>query len=118
MGKIKEKIKEKYNSAKETLAIIKEETLKYLGEHPEVVIPIITSGIGVFVGLSTLAKSNEKDMIGACQVEDDITGLNFLTEHPMTNAEIIELGDRMMDGQSKGQALNEMGLLRDERTRK
>lgn len=117
MGKIKEFIKEKYESAKETMKIIKEETGKFIGEHPEVIVPIVSSAFALYVGATSLAKSNERDRIRACEVEDDITGLKFLTDHPMTNSEIMELGDRMTDGQTKGAALNEMGLLRNEENR-
>jgi hypothetical protein len=47
-----------------------------------------------------------------------VTGEEFMLKHPLRNDEILELGSRMIDGESKGEALNDMGLLRKERRRK
>lgn len=92
--------------------------LKVLSENPMLIIPIITA-VTAFVGGGI-------DKIGAagdaryesCLSEDDVTGEQFLLKHPMTNDEILELGSRMVDGETKGSALSEMDLLRKDRRRK
>ena len=121
MVNVKEKAKELVNSAKEKVKKTKEnvkEVISFFGEHPEVVMPIL-SGLGMLTsGVVMYANKKEKDSVDACLVEDDVTGLNFRTRHSLTNAEILELGDRMIDGQTKGNALNDMGLLKDEKKRR
>lgn len=54
----------------------------------------------------------------SCEVPDEITGLNYRTSHPLTNAEILELSDRMVDGETTGEALNNMGVLKTEKKKK
>lgn len=52
-----------------------------------------------------------------CEVPDEITGLNFRTSHPLTNIEIMELSDRLSAGESKGEALSNMGVLKEQKKR-
>lgn len=115
---IKEKAKEKMKQAKEKAVHIKNETVEFFEENPGLFIPMIT-GVGLLLGAVTgVASNHAEDWIESHQVEDDVTGLNFRTKHPLTNAEILELGNRMNDGQGKGAALEEMGLLKNEKRRK
>ena len=53
-----------------------------------------------------------------CEVPDEITGLNYRTSHPLTNQEIMELSDRLNAGESKGEALSNMGVLKEPKKKK
>ena len=119
MESIKAKAKNLKDSAKEKAVNAKEKVGKFFEEHEEVTSGLITFGCTVLPGIvavigGAIGGRNPE----ACLVEDDVTGLDFKTKHPMTNKEILELGDRMIDGQSKGDALNEMGLLKKEKKRR
>lgn len=94
------------------------EVLTFFTKNPMMMMPIL-SGVGMLIGgVVKLASSNGNDRYESCLVEDDVTGEELLTKHPLTNSEILELGDRMIDGQPKGAALEDMGLLRNERRRR
>ncbi len=89
---------------------------EFVSKNPAMVLPMVSMvGSLAFKGLSMLAGANQNDR---CLSEDDVTGEEFMLKHPLTNNEILELGSRMIDGESKGEALNDMGLLRKERRRK
>ena len=112
--KIKEKAKDLKDSVKEKAVNAKTKVGEFFKEHEEVTSGLITLGFSILPGamvaiVGAIAGGNNPE---ACLVKDDVTDLNFRTKHPMTNKEILELGDRMIDGQSKGDALNEMGLLK------
>lgn len=105
--KVKRKVAEKTDKA-----------LCFLADNPQVTLPLL-SGVGMLIGGGTkmiLNAGNRK--LDHCRVEDDVTGADYLTEHPLTNDEILELNRRMSFGQPKGEALKEMGLLRKEKRRK
>ena len=120
MENIKAKAKNLKDSAKEKAVNAKEKVGKFFEENKEVTSGLISFGftllpaVVVAIGGAIAGSKNPE----ACLVEDDVTGLDFKTKHPMTNKEILELGDRMIDGQSKGDALNEMGLLKKEKKRR
>lgn len=110
--------KKERKSVKEWISEKKNNFLTFCGEHPQIILPII-SGIGMLVsGGIRLASEQGNKRLDSCKVRDDVTEEYFLVAHPMTNTEILELGERMIDGESKGRALNDMGLLRDEKKRK
>lgn len=123
--KFKEKVKVKAvelkAKAKETL----ERFGAYLDEHEEMGKLVVYGTIGVIGGIITgfsnvaeVAKGSPTNTIPSCRVEDDVTGLEFRTKKPLTNDQILELGSRMIDGQTKGEALSEMGMLKKERKRR
>lgn len=97
---------------------LKQGTTEFIVENPAMTMPILT-GLIMFGGgiLKGLTGSSGK-RLERCKVQDPITGEYFLAEHPLTNTEILELGERMSDGESKGEALDNMNLLRDEKKRK
>lgn len=105
--KTKEKFKEKRKKAKEN----KERLFHFLAENPQITMSLFsaigTIGIGGAIAVSKASRRH----LEACQVEDDLTGENFLVDHPLTNDEILELNERMRCGQSKAEALRDMGLL-------
>lgn len=88
--------------------------LLYLAENPNCVIPLVSIVFGGFNLLMSSANKRNNN----CWVVDNITKEKFLTKHPLTNGEILELGERMNDGELKGEALSNMGLLKEEKRRK
>lgn len=107
-----EKIKTKVKETKDNLVERKENLMKFLGEHPELVMPLI-SGLTMLIGGGLKIASNSANKrLEKCKVKDDVTGEYYITDHPLTNEEILELSDRMVDGETKGNALKEMDLLR------
>ena len=71
--------------------------------------------IGILSGAVNMESSKNKQ----CLVEDDVTGCKYLTKHPLTNNEILELESRMINGgETHGEALKNMGVLRKERKRR
>lgn len=91
---------------------------KFASDNPQMIFPIVTAfGSLAFTGLRMIAGAGT-NQIDHCRVEDDVTGEEFITKHPLTNDEILELGNRMIDGEWKGSALNDMGLLKNEKHRK
>ena len=104
---MKEKFKEKREKAKER----KESIFHFLAENPQITMSLFsalgTIGLG---GVIAVSRANKR-RIEACQVEDDVTGETFMVDHPLSNDEILELNERMQSGQSKAEALKDMGLL-------
>ena len=95
-----------------------EKTAQFFTEYPILVMPVM-SGIGMIVGgIAKAAYTNAQERYDSYRVEDDVTGEEFVVSHPLSNDEILELGDRMIDGQWKGAALDDMGLLKKERRRR
>ncbi len=95
-----------------------DKVLGFLVENPQFTLPFL-SGLGMFIaGGGKMLINAERRQAEKCRVKDDVTEEYFMTEHPLTNGEILELNERMIDGQTKGYALNEMGLLRKEKRRK
>lgn len=92
----------------------------FISENPKYLFTIAAQAAGA-VGLILKAA----DILGSngggrnkCDVPDEVTGLNYRTSHPLTNAEIMELSDRMVDGETTGEALMNMGVLKEEKKRK
>ena len=100
----------------------KDKPLKAFGkaviENPAILIPFI-SGIGsVLFGGMRMVSSKKQAQYQRCLVHDDVTELNYRTTHPLSNSEILELSSRKVDGETTGEALVNMGVLRNERVRK
>ena len=115
MEKVKAKIKETKEKAKAKVQAAKKDVFEFVLANPGVCVPV-ASGIGMlFIGASRIAKSK----IEACKVADNNwTGCSYMATHPLTNDEIRELDQRMGHGQTKGDALAEMGVLKEENRRK
>ena len=86
----------------------------FIAKNPMLIMPLAS----LFVGCIGAVTGGGAKRYESCKVEDDVTGENLITKHPLTNDEILELGDRMNEGIPKGRALDDMGLLRKERKRK
>ncbi len=112
--KAKKKVKEIKGKVKEFGGKVVDEALK----HPEITLPLMSGlGMAFMGGVKAITSAGDKQL-EHCRVEDDVTGQYFLTDHPLTNDEILELGEKMIDGESKGEALRDMGVLRKEKRRK
>ena len=117
-----ENIKNEEETKPETFWQKVKEVGKIAGEiivkNPMLLIPIVSGVFGIAGRIVSGAAKNHDAWNEHYLSEDDVTGEDFRLKHPMTNEEILELGDRMEGGQSKGDALDEMGLLRNERRRR
>ena len=116
--KVKEKAVEVKEKAKEKAKTVGEVLNKAFEEHPGLFFKVATIGGGLLVGIVSGAVEMDSQRNKKCQVVDDVTGQKYLTTHPLTNKEILELSDRMVNGQTHGEGLKEMGLLRNERKRR
>ena len=86
----------------------------FLKENPQSFISMVGGAVGMGLTIIGLCGGfSRKD--DNCKVPDEVTGLNYTTDHPLTNSEIIELSDRIICGESKGEALQNMGVLKDQR---
>lgn len=88
--------------------------LLYLAENPGAIIPFASI---IFGGANLLINCRRKRN-DDCLVKDTITNENYLLKHPLSNSEILELSERMNSGETKGEALSSMELLREEKRRK
>lgn len=112
---VKEKGKNLYKKGKEwTKEKVVDPSVKFITENPWLIMPL-ASATAMVIGAASAA---DKAATTRCLSRDKVTGEKFLLQHPITNNEILELGDRMEGGQSKGEALSDMGLLRKEKKRK
>lgn len=107
-----------FKKAKKKAADVRNRIIDVALENPQISLTIL-SGFGMLVagGAKALLGSGS-NKLDKCRVQDDVTEEYFVTTHPLTNDEILELGERMIDGESKGKALKDMGVLREEKKRK
>lgn len=107
-----------FKRAKKKVADVRNRIIDVALENPQISLTIL-SGFGMLVagGAKALLGSGS-NKLDKCRVQDDVTEEYFVTTHPLTNDEILELGERMIDGESKGKALKDMGVLREEKKRK
>lgn len=117
LTKLKAKAIEVKNQVVEKAKVVKDTTVQFFEDHPASFIPVLSAAGMLFSGIMAAANQKSDNYKEKCLVEDDVTGQDFRTTHPMTNNEILELGSRMIDGQTKGDALCEMGLLAKEKRR-
>lgn len=115
----KEKIKEFGSKAKDKAMEVKNIVAEYVKNNSGMVMMVLPMIVPVAMTALGNATGQGKEYREHCLVEDNRTGEDLMTVHPLTNSEIMELGDRMQTfGQSKGEALRDMGLLKKERSRK
>lgn len=88
--------------------------VKVAESNPGAIITLGFSIGGAIIGVISGTANAESRKYEMCKVEDEVTGLNYMTKHPLTNSEILELSERMVDGQTTGEALDNMGVLRNE----
>ncbi len=112
--KAKPKIKETYEKAKNVTKVV----IDTFKENPMLAVMAVSSIGTVVTGVASAITKNREENDEACTTYDPYAGANLMTTHELTNSEILEMTDRMKTGQTKGQALNDMGLLRDEKRRR
>ena len=89
-----------------------------LVKNPMMLIPVISGIFGIVGKIASIAAGNGNSWNEHYLAEDEISGESYRLRHPLTNDEILELSDRMVDGETKGEALDNMGLLKSERRRR
>ena len=111
----KEKVRDELIVWKETGKIF----WNNLKEHPEKIGSFITGvitiggGIIMFIG-NPMEKAEEN-----CRIHDEMTGLDWVTNHKLTNQEKLEVNGLIdNDGYSLGHALDTCGYLKKEKKRK
>ena len=114
----KETVKEKCSNLMAGIKNAGNKVVEYVNSHDEMVRPICMGVAAVIGGIICGAANVNVASKSSAVVEDDITGLEFRTKHPLTNSEILELDSRMIDGSSMGESLSDMGLLKKERKRR
>ena len=87
-------------------------------KYPEIVPLCISVGVSVIGGVAGIAKTNADKQREGCRIESEVSGQTYLTTHPLSNHEIMELDRRMINGETTGEALDNMQVLRKEKKRK
>lgn len=91
-----------------------------LKEHPEA-IGYFVSGLITIGGAGIALISNQQNKVEeGCKIHDEMTGFDWVTTHPLTNQELMEVNRKLYDEQIKslGQALDEAGYLKKEKKRR
>lgn len=112
---IKTKVKETGDKVVEKAKEVGAKVNEACGEYPEAVLSVVGTVATIVV---SVVAANAASREAACRTEDGLTNCEYKTKHPLSNREILELSDKMQSGMTKGEALNEMGLLKKERKRK
>ena len=112
---IKTKVKETGTKAVEKAKEVGTKLNDACGEYPEAVLSVLGTVATVVITVVAASAANSE---AACRTKDGLTECEYRTKHPLNNREILELSDKMQSGMTKGEALNEMGLLKKERKRK
>lgn len=115
---LKEKVKETGTKVKEKAKKVGKTFCEVCTEQPALVFTAATTVGGILLGVLTGTAAMNAEREQKCSVQDDLTGCEYKATHPLTNSEILELSDRLQQGESKGQALRNMGVLRKEKKRK
>lgn len=115
----KAKVEEVGSKAKEKFDAGKEKVDAFIHEHGETVLAVAPMALPVLFAIAGGVATNNANKQKRCLVKDDRTGEKLMVKHPLTNDEILDMGDRMeANDLSKGEALKDMGLLKKERSRK
>ena len=115
----KVKVKEVGSKAKEKFDAGKEKADAFIKDHGEVILAVAPMVVPALVAIASGVATSSVNKQKHCLVKDDRTGEKLMVKHPLTNDEIMDMGDRMeANDLSKGEALRDMGLLKKERSRK
>ena len=93
---------------------------KELSEDPEKAGSFVMAVGSIAVGLGGLIFSLARKDDESCRIHDDFVGSYYVTDHPLNNRELLEVNRKLMDENinSIGEALDELGYLKDEKKRK
>lgn len=101
-----------FDSTKTWVVTKKDNLMAFFGEHPEMLIPVISGVLALGNGLVHWVQSADEKQIDRCRIQDDVSGEYLIAKHPLKNEDVLELSERMSNGQRKSEALKEMNLLR------
>ena len=116
---VKEEFESKASKAKEKFDACKEKAVTFIKDRGEMILAVAPIVVPALVAIASGVATNSANKQKHCLVKDDRTGEKLMVKHPLTNDEIMDMGDRMeANDLSKGEALRDMGLLKKERSRK
>ena len=101
-----------FSRAKEVSTDLMAKLIVYLSENPGAIVPFLGI-IGEIVGAGATIYAANTKRNKMCLSKDEISGEFYQLKHSLTNDEILELSSRMVDGDTKGEALETMGLLKN-----
>jgi len=111
----KQKVSDEMKIWKETFKNLK----KDLSEDPEKAGTFIAGALSLVGGLIGIGISLARNSNDENRIEDDFVGSYWNLDIDVTNQQLLELNQLMIDeGISKGEALNRLGWLKEEKKRK
>ena len=109
-------MKEKFENFKYSIKEKCRRTVDYLKDNKEVllvVIPVVAGAVAGTIKLATKVANNHKvETIKRKYIYDPSGGFYWPTRRPLTGAEKLELDERHRNGESYGQILVDMKLLK------
>lgn len=111
----KQKVSEELSIWKMTFKNLKKE----MSENPETAGSLIVAAGSILVGGIGLAASLLKKNDEVNRINDDFVGSYWDLDIDLTNQRLLEMNQKMIDeGISKGEALDQLGWLKNEKKRK
>lgn len=110
--KAKEFAKTSFEKVKTGAKAVGDAAMEVLSENPILLIPVISAVTAVLGGGIKKLQEHNEDRIEACKVPNNLTGVDYQLKRPMTNEQNMEYESRLINGQTPGDALDEMGLLK------
>lgn len=113
-----EKFKPKAKEVKDKVVEGGKVVYETLTKNPMLAVMLISSIGSTVTTIVNTASKNREEEEDRCTTYDAYAGMDITTKHELTNSEILEMTERMKNGEKKVEALNSMGLLREEKKRK
>lgn len=113
-----EKLKPKAKKVKDKTVEGGKIVYETLTKNPMLAVMLISSIGSTVTTIVNTASKNREEEEDRCTTYDAYAGMDITTKHELTNSEILEMTERMKNGEKKVEALNNMGLLREEKKRK
>lgn len=87
-------------------------------ESPMLAVMFVTSVAKTAFTIVNIISQNREEEQERCTTHDSYADADLVTTHELTNGDILEMTERMKhNGQTKVEALNDMGLLKREKRR-
>lgn len=112
-NKVKPGVKKGCEKAKKTGKIVVE-TFK---KNPMLAFMAVGSVVSTIGKVASDIAERKEDEQKRCTTYDAYAGADLVTTHELTNSEVLEMTERMKSGQKKVEALNDMGLLKEDKRR-
>lgn len=113
-----EKVKPKVDNVKEKAKKGGKIVYETMTKNPMLAGMVISSVLSTAGTIVSVIARNHDEEEDRCTTYDPYAGMDLTTKHELTNGEILEMTQRMKNGDTKVEALNDMGLLREEKKRK